>query len=80
MNQEVRVRLPSDTLAVHRAMGSTTRVCSWESRQPPKLLHGVQLLALVLVADVARTEEGTGFVNRQMLVQIQSSALLVPMV
>ena len=27
-----------------------TRVCSWESRQPPKLLHGVRLLALVLMS------------------------------
>lgn len=30
-----------------------TRVCSWESSQPPKLADGVQILALVL-ADVAR--------------------------
>ena len=48
VNQEVRVQLPSDTL---------TRVCSWESRQPPKLLYGVRLLALVLVADVARPKK-----------------------
>jgi hypothetical protein len=36
-----------------------TRVCSWESSQPPKLADGVRLLAIVLVvkeriADVAR--------------------------
>jgi hypothetical protein len=55
-------------------------VCSWESRQPPKLLYEVQLLALVLIGRRGSTEEGTGFVNRQMLVQIQSSALFVPMV
>jgi hypothetical protein len=39
VNQRARVRLPSDTLL---------RVCSRESRQPPKLPHGVRLLALVL--------------------------------
>jgi hypothetical protein len=26
-----------------------TRACSWESRRPPKPLHGVRLLALVLI-------------------------------
>ena len=33
--------------------GTLTRVCSWESSQPPKLADGVRILALVL-ADVAR--------------------------
>ena len=49
-----------------------TRVCSWESSQPPKLADGVQILALVL-ADVAE-QLGIGFVNRYMLVRIQPSA------
>ncbi len=46
----------------------------WESSQPPNLAYGVRLLALVLDADVAE-QLGTGFVNRLMLVRIQSSAL-----
>ncbi len=49
-----------------------TRVCSWESSQPPKLADGVQILALVL-ADVAE-QLGADFVNRLMLVRIQPSA------
>ena len=49
-----------------------TRVCSWESSQPPKLADGVQILALVL-ADVAE-QLGIGFVNRSILVRLQPSA------
>ena len=55
-----------------RKTGTLTRVCSWESSQPPKLADGVQILALVL-ADVAE-QTGIGFVNRFMLVRIQPSA------
>ena len=51
-------------------------MCSWESRQIPTLPYGVQILALVLIADVAE-QRGGGFVNRIMLVQIQSSALKI---
>ena len=63
---------------------ASTRVCSWESRQPPKLVHGVRILALVLkVVRSLRerkcrrgaTKKGAGFVSRFMLVRIQSSAL-----
>ena len=43
VNQEAWVRLPSDT-----PVDRFTRMCSWESRQPPKLVHGVRILALVL--------------------------------
>jgi heme A synthase len=50
------------------------RVCSWESSQPPKLTDRVRILALVLFANVAE-QIGAGFVNRMMLVQIQSLAL-----
>jgi hypothetical protein len=50
VNQEVRVRLPSDTLAARRTTSRFTRVCSWESQRPPKPPHGVRLLALVLLA------------------------------
>ena len=59
--------------------GAVGGVCSWESRQPPKLPHGVRLLALVLDADVARRSKApvlTVMLSwRLMLVQIQSSAL-----
>ena len=55
-----------------RKAGNVTRVCSWESSQPPKLADGVQILALVL-ADVAE-QLGIGFVNRSMLVRLQPSA------
>ena len=75
MNQEVRVQLPSDTLAALREKSSNTRVCSWESRQPPKLLHGVRLLALVLMSRWCR-----GFAldppKVQALVQIQVGILI----
>src|SRR5262245_8901090 len=54
---------------------STTRVCSWESRQPPKLLHGVRLLALVLLSRWC-----SGFAldppKVQALVQIQVGILI----
>lgn len=50
-----------------------TGSCSWESKRSPKPPDGVQIL-VVLLADVAE-QRGTGFVNRLMLVQIQSSAL-----
>jgi dipeptidyl aminopeptidase/acylaminoacyl peptidase len=33
-------------------------VCSWESRQPPKLVHGVRILALVLMSDDVVDSEG----------------------
>ena len=52
--------------------GRFTRVCSWESSQPPKLADGVQILALVL-ADVAE-QRGIGYINRLMLVRTQPSA------
>jgi hypothetical protein len=67
VNQEVRVQLPSDT--------PFTRVCSWESRQPPKLLHGVRLLALVLMS---RWCSGTALdpPKVQALVQIQVGILI----
>lgn len=45
VNQEARVRLPSNALLPSR---SNPRVCSWESKQPPNLPHEVRLLALVL--------------------------------
>jgi hypothetical protein len=48
--------------------GADTGVCSWESRWSPKPSHGVQILALLLVADVAE-ERGGGPVNRIMLVK-----------
>ena len=51
-----------------------TGVSSWERKRSPKPLNGVRLLALLLIADVAE-QQGGGFVNRSMLVQIQSSAL-----
>jgi hypothetical protein len=44
------------------------------SRRSPKPLYGVRLLAILLIADVAE-QRGAGFVNRLMLVQVQSSAL-----
>ena len=47
---------------------------SWERKRPPKPPNGVQILALLL-ADVAE-QRGSGSVNRIMLVQIQSSALV----
>ena len=46
--------------APHSLVPAFTRVCSWESKQPPKLPHGVRLLALVLEADVARREQRAG--------------------
>jgi hypothetical protein len=56
-------------------LGSVTGSCSWESKRPPKPPDGVRLLAILLIADVAE-QRGAGFVNRLMLVQLQSSALL----
>ena len=55
--------------------------CSWGSRQPPKLLDGVRILTLVLIADVARMRKVSAlplFVfGGFMLVRIQSSALVM---
>lgn len=52
-------------------------MCSWESRQPPKLLHGVRLLALVLMSRWC-----SGFAldppKVQALVQIQVGILIQP--
>ena len=44
--------LQRPTLILNRnwqpVIGGDTRACSWESSQPPKLTHGVQILTLVL--------------------------------
>ena len=65
--------IPANAALPPRTSTAKTGSCSWESKRCPKPRDGVQILAISL-ADVAE-KQGSGFVNRQMLVQFQSSAL-----